>query len=418
MLAFLLAFEANTGVKANRMRLTNWQVQNAKPVPGKTVKISDGGGLQLWVTPSGGKLWKLAYRFVGKQRKLSIGPYPTFSLKDARMHREEAKQQLRVGLDPSHQKQLAKLAKAKAQTNTFRAIAAEFVAKKSAEGRAASTIEKIQWLVAMASAALGGRPIADITDAEILKVLRGVEARGRRESARRLRSTISSIFRYAVATGRAVGDPTFALQGALTAPIVRSRAAIIEPRALGGLLRAIDGHNGTPEVRFGLQLLALTFVRPGELRGAKWEEVDFNTAVWTIPPVRMKGRRAHRVPLSRQALTVLRNVHAISGDAELILPGVRGRNRSLSENTFNSALRRHGYSKEEMTAHGFRSAASSVLNESGQWNADAIEAQLAHVERNSIRRAYARAEYWDERIRMMQWWSDRLDSFRSSRGTD
>jgi integrase len=272
---------------------------------------------------------------------------------------------------------------------------------------------KLEWLVGMATPALGPRPIGEITAPEILKVLRGVEARERRESARRLRSTIGAIFRYAVVTGRAIGDPTSALQGALTAPIVTPCAAIIEPEALGGLLRAIDGHNGTPEVRYGLQLLPLTFVRPGELRGATWTEIDFEAAVWTIPAERMKMRRPHRVPLSRQAVTVLKNAQAISNGA-LILQGLRGRDRALSENTFNAALRRLGYGKDEMTAHGFRAAASSILNESGMWNPDAIEAQLAHVEGNAVRRAYARAEFWEERVRMMQWWADKLGALKSN----
>jgi integrase len=202
-------------------------------------------------------------------------------LKDARARREEAKRQLGDCLDPSQQKQLAKLAKANEQANTFGGVAAEFVAKSRAEGRAHTTVSKLEWLVGMANA-LAPRPIAEITVPEILQVLRGVEARGRWESARRLRATIGSIFRYAVVTGRAIGDPTSALRGALTAPIVRHRSAIIDPKGLGALLRAIDGHNGTPEVRYGLQLLAVTFVRPGEMRGAKWEEVDFEAAVWMI----------------------------------------------------------------------------------------------------------------------------------------
>jgi hypothetical protein len=248
--------------EGQQMPLTDKQVQNAKPVVGKTPKLSDGGGLQLWVTPSGGKLWNLAYRFAGKQRKLAIGPYPTYSLKDARARREEAKRQIDNGLDPSQQKRLVKAEKANAQANTFAIVAAEFVAKKRAEGRAVATMAKLEWLVGMAPPALGPRPIGEITAPEILKVLRVVEARERRESARRLRSTIGAIFRYAVATGREIGDPTVALQGALTAPTVTPRAAIIDPLALGGLLRAIDGHNGTPEVRYGLQLLALTLSAP------------------------------------------------------------------------------------------------------------------------------------------------------------
>jgi len=394
------------------MPLTDRQIQNLRPVAEKTLKLSDGGGLQLWLTPSGGKLWNFAYRFHGRQRKLAIGPYPAIALKDARARRDEAKRQLSDGLDPSQQKRLAKLAKAAGQANTFEAIAAEFVDKKRGEARAEATIGKLEWLARLAKPALGPRPITEITAPEVLRVLKGVEARDRRETAKRLRAVIGAIFRYAVATGRASSDPTAALKGALMAPVVRHRAAIVDPAELGALLRAIDGHNGTPEVRYGLQLLALTFVRPGELRRATWGEVDFAGAVWTIPAERTKMRRPHRVPLARQTLAVLLNAQAISGEAELIIPGMRGRGGSLSENTFNAALRRLGYAKDEMTAHGFRAAASSILNESGLWNPDAIEAQLAHVEGNAVRRAYARGEFWDERVGMMQWWADRLDEMR------
>jgi integrase len=395
------------------MPLTEKQVLNVKADPERRLKLSDGGGLQLWVTPAGGKLWSFAYRIGDKQRRLAIGPYPTISLKEAREQRDEAKRKLSQGLDPSQQKRLAKLAKAAEQANTFEAIAAEFVANKRDEAKAAATVSKYEWLVGLAKPQLGARPITEITAPDVLRVLKGVEARDRRETAKRLRAVIGAIFRYAIATGRASADPTPALRGALKAPVVRHRAAIVAPEALGALLRAVDGYNGTPEVRLGLQLLALTFVRPGELRGARWSEVNFDKAVWTIPSERMKMRRPHNIPLSRQTLSVLRNARAINPEAEMILPGLRGRARSLSENTFNAALRRLGYANDEMTAHGFRAAASSILNESGEWNADAIEAQLAHVEGNAVRRAYARAEYWEERVQMMQWWADQLDGFRS-----
>jgi integrase len=394
------------------MPLTDKQIQALRPAAGQAAKLSDGGGLQLWVTPSGAKLWNLAYRFAGKQRKLAIGPYPTIPLKEARARREEAKRQLNVGLDPSQQKRLAKLATAAGQANTFEALSAEYLDRKRGEGKAEATLSKLEWLIGIAKQTLGPRPITEITAPEVLQVLRGVEARERRESAKRLRAVIGSIFRYAVATGRASNDPTAALKGALMSPIVRHRAAIVDPAGLGGLLRAIDGHNGMPEVRGGLQLLALTFVRPGELRGARWAEVDFDKSVWTVPAARMKMRRPHRIPLARQTISVLENLRAITGEADLILPGMRGRGQPLSENTLNAALRRLGYTKDEMTAHGFRAAASSILNESGLWNPDAIEAQLAHVEGNAVRRAYARAEFWEERVRMMQWWADRLDEIR------
>jgi integrase len=376
------------------------------------LKLSDGEGLQLWVKPSGAKLWNLAYRFDGKQRKLAIGPYPRISLKDARIRRDEAKRQLDTGADPSQQKRLAKLAATAQQANTFGTIARELLELKRREGKAPATLNKLKWLFELATPALGARPIVAIGAPEVLQVLRGVEARDRLETARRLRSVIGATFRYAVATGRGSDDPTGALKGALIAPTVRHRAAIVSPAGLGELLRAIEGHSGMPEVRAGLQLLALTFVRPGELRGATWPEIDFEAATWTIPAERMKMRRPHRVPLARQTIEVMKRLREITGGAALILPGARGRGRQLSENTLNAALRRLGYKKDEMTAHGFRSAASSLLNESGQWNPDAIEAQLAHVEGNSIRRAYARAQFWEERVRMMAWWADRLDELR------
>ncbi len=394
------------------MPLTDKQIKALRPVEGRVAKHSDGGGLQLWVTPSGTKLWNLAYRFAGKQRKLAIGPYPTIPLKEARARRDQAKRQLDVGLDPSQQKRLAMLTATAQQANTFEALAGEFLDKKRGEGKADTTLSKLEWLIGIAKPTLGSRPITEIAAPEVLQVLRGVEARERRESAKRLRAVIGSIFRYAIATGRASNDPTAALKGALMAPIVRHRAAIVDPAGLGELLRAIDGHNGMPEVRGGLQLLALTFVRPGELRGAQWTEIDFDKAVWTIPGARMKMRRPHRIPLARQTVVGLKNLRSITGQAELILPGMRGRGRPLSENTLNAALRRLGYAKDEMTAHGFRAAASSILNESGLWNPDAIEAQLAHIEGNAVRRAYARAEFWDERVKMMQWWADRLDELR------
>jgi integrase len=394
------------------MGLTDKTIRAVRPVESRTIKLSDGGGLQLWVTPAGARLWNLAYRFAGKQRKLAIGPYPRITLKDARGRREDAKRQLGAGIDPSQQKRLAKLSATADQANTFKTLADEYVEKKSKEGKAARTISKLEWLLGIANPTLGPRPISGISAPEILHVLRGVEAREKLESAKRLRAVIGAVFRYAMATGRASVDPTTALRGALTAPVVRHRAAIVAPTPFGGLLRAIDGYEGMPEVRIALQLLALTFVRPGELRGARWPEFDLDKAVWTIPAERAKMRRPHRVPLSGQSIEALNRLRAITGTGSLILPGARSRNRPLSDNTLNAALRRLGYAGDEMTSHGFRATASSMLNESGKWNADAIEAQLAHLEGNAVRRAYARAEFWDERVKMMGWWANRLDHLR------
>lgn len=248
-----------------------------------------------------------------------------------------------------------------------------------------------------AKPAIGARPISEISAPEVLRVLRGVEARGRHETARRLRATIGQVFRYAVATGRADSDPTGALKGAIVSPVVRHRAAIIEPKAFGGLLRAISAYEGAPETRFALELLALTFVRPGELRAAEWSEFDLEAAVWAIPAAKMKMKRPHRVPLAPSTVALLRELRAITG-GKFLFPSVRSAARCMSENTINAALRRLGFDKDEMTGHGFRSAASSMLNESGLWNADAVERQLAHVDNDSVRRAYARADFWEERV--------------------
>ncbi|TIT68230.1 MAG: integrase, partial [Mesorhizobium sp.] len=247
----------------------------------------------------------------------------------------------------------------------------------------------------------------------ILTALRSVEARGRYESARRLRSTVGSVLRYAIATARAEADPTIALRGALISPTVTSRAAITDPKALGGLLRAIDTFDGQATTRAALKLMALLFPRPGELRASGWDEFDFESSVWTIPEGRMKMRRPHRVSLSRQAVSVLTSLKEISGGGSLLFPSVRSVSRPISDNTLNAALRRMGIGKEEATAHGFRATASTLLNECGKWHPDAIERQLAHIENNDVRRAYARAEHWEERVKMMQWWADYLDELES-----
>jgi len=394
------------------MPLTDTKIRNSRAVIGKVLKLSDGGGLQVWVTSSGSTHWYLAYRLGGKQRKLAIGPYPRVGLKEARQRRDEAKRKIEAGIDPSQRKRLDRLRTASEHTATFGATAAELLDKKRREGKAVRTLAKLAWLIGLAKPALGPRPIAEIRAPEILLVLRNVEARGTRETANRLRAVIGGVFRYAIATGRAENDPTSALRGALLTPQVQHRPAILDPKKVGELLRAIDGYDGTPEVRIALQLLALTFVRPGELRRATWDEVDLQGAIWNIPAAHTKLRRPHRVPLAPQSLALFKSLGLISGHRDLLLPGTRMPTRPLSENTLNAALRRLGFAKNEMTSHGFRATASSILNESGLWNPDAIEAQLAHVEKNAVRRAYARADYWDERVRMMNWWADRLDELR------
>ena len=390
--------------------LNDTRIRTTKPCK-RPIKLSDSGGLYLLIAPHGSKLWRLAYRFGGKQKTLAIGAYPTSTLKAARDKREEAKRLLANGIDPSAQRRLDK--QIKSTGNTFKAVAEEVLAKLEKEGRAEVTLTKKRWLLDFAYAAFGDRPIAEITALEVLSVLRRVEARGRYETARRLRSTCGTIFRYAIATGRAERDPSADLRGALTSPKVNHRAAIVDPVGIGGLLRAIDDYDGLPITKAALRLAPLVFVRPGELRHAEWAEFDLAAGEWRIPPAKMKMRRPHRVPLSRQALDVLRDLRPISGGGRFLFPSVRSTVRPMSENTLNAALRRLGYGTDEMTAHGFRAMASTRLNEMSGWNPDAIERQLAHQEQDDVRRAYVHAaEYWPERVKMMQAWADYLDELR------
>ncbi|MGY3558707.1 integrase [Bradyrhizobium sp. USDA 4463] len=393
------------------MALTDREIRGVRPGKALT-KLSDGGGLQLWVMPDGAKRWRLAYRHNSKQKTLALGVYPTVSLREAREARDDAKRLLSSGRDPSLVRKLEKAAKAKASANTFNALADELLEKKRVEGKAERTFDKVEWLLNLARADLGGRPVAEIAAPEVLRVLKTVEARGRLETAKRLRATIGQVFRFAVATGRADTDPTASLRGAIASPVVQHRAAIVEPKAFGGLLRAIASYEGAPETKAALELLALTFARPGEIRAAEWSEFDLEGAIWSIPAAKMKMRRPHRVPLAPQAVTLLRELQRITGNGLFVFPSNRSRERCMSENTLNAALRRLGFGKNEMSAHGFRSAASSILNESGLWHADAIERQLAHVDADSVRRAYARADFWEERVRMMAWWTEKCEELR------
>lgn len=398
-------------------KLTDKTITNAKP--GERLAIlSDGGGLQLWLMPTGGKLWNYAYRFGGKRKRLAIGQYGKdpagVPLEAARKRRDEAAGLLRDGVDPATRKRQAKAARAEAHANTFAVVADELLAKKKREGVAAATAGKLEWLLDLAKAELGTLPIADISASEVLRVLQPLEAAGKLETAKRLRSVIGSVFRYAIATARANNDPTQALRGAIASPKPQHRAAITDPVAFGSLLRAIEGFQGQPTTRAALKLMALLACRPGELRHASWAEFDLDGGVWEVPAERTKMRRPHRIPLAAQAVAILKVLHPITGRglAGLLFPGLRSVARPISENTMNGALRSIGFTQEEATAHGFRSTFSTLANESGKWSVNAIEAALAHMEPNAVRRAYARGDYWDERVRMMQWWADYLDTLR------
>ncbi|MFP5479548.1 MAG: tyrosine-type recombinase/integrase [Alphaproteobacteria bacterium] len=395
------------------MPLSDTAVRNLKPRE-KPYKVADFDGLFVLVKPSGSRLWQFKYRIGGKEKLLSIGPYPETSLAQARAKRDAARSMVANGVDPSEAKQEQKRRSQVQDRVTFAAQAREYLDKIRREGRADMTMRKLEWLLGMAIDDLGERPIAEISAPEVLRCLRKVEARGTHETARRLRSTMGTVFRFAVASGIATTDPTYALRDALVRPKATPRAAIIEPAELGKLLRAIAGYNGQAVTKIALELLALLVPRPGELRQARWSEFDLAAAVWSVPAERMKMRRPHRVPLPDRALTLLKDLKALTGHTEFVLPSLVSVKRVMSENTLNTALRRMGYGAEEMTAHGFRATFSTLANESGLWNPDAIERALAHVEANDVRRAYARGEHWEERVRMAAWWADKLEALAGS----
>jgi integrase len=390
------------------MALTDTAIKAAKHGP-KPIKLFDERGLFLLLQPSGGKLWRLKYRILGKEKKLSLGVYPDVTLKEARKRRDEARTLLANGSDPASVKLEQTRSARRNAANTFKAIADEFIDKSAKEGRAAVTIKKTRWLLSLLENDLGNRPITEITPADLLEALQKVESKGHLETARRMRSFAGRVFRYAVATSRATADPSNLLRGALVAPKVTHHSAILEPKAVGELLRAIDGYQGQPLTCLALKLTPHVFVRPGELRRAEWQEFDLEKAIWTIPAEKMKMRDPHVVPLSLQALELLESAKVISEGQQYVFSSLYPGNRPMSENTINASLRRLGYSGKEMTAHGFRSMASTLLNESGKWSADAIERALAHKDGNATRGAYHRGQHWDERVQMAQWWSDYLD---------
>lgn len=394
------------------MKLSDVAVRSAK-AKSKSYKMADGAGMYLLVQPNNNKYWRLDYRFGGKRKTLALGVYPQVSLKAAREKRDEAKRQLSDGIDPGHSRKIEKLTGAANAGTTFRAVAEELVEKMIREERAKVTIDKTKWVFEFAYPYFGDRPIAEITAPEILLALKSVEGRGKYETAKRLRSKIGQVFRLAVATGRAERDPTTDLRGAITAPKVKHYATITDPKEIGALLNAIDDYTGHLTTRLGLQLIALTFVRPGELRHGEWQEVDLENAVWEIPPAKMKMRRLHRVPLSAQALGILNTLKPLTGTGPYLFPSISNFHKPMSENTLTGALRRLGYTGKEMTAHGFRAMAATRLNEMNKWSPDAIERQLAHQEANAVRRAYTHAaEYWSDRVDMMQTWADYLDELR------
>ena len=391
------------------MALTDVVVRNAKPKD-KRYKLSDERGLCLEVAPAGGKWWRLRYQFNGKEGYLSLGCYPDVTLKDARDRRDAARKLLAQGINPAEARKAHKGASVDAET--FEAVAREWYGKFSpgwTPGHAETVIARLQQNV---FPYLGTSAIRELTAPELLAVVRRIEARGAAEVARRVKGICGQVFRYAVATGRAERDPSGDLRGALAPAKPKHHAAVKTPKEVAALLRDMDAYRGTPVVRAALLLTALTFVRPGELRHAEWSEFDLEAAAWRIPGPKMKTKTDHVVPLSRQAVAVLRDLHPLTGSGRYVFPSIRTADKPMSENTLCAALRALGYEKGQMTAHGFRGMASTLLHEQG-WPSDAIERQLAHTERNKVKAAYNHAEHMPERRKMMQAWADYLDSLRA-----
>lgn len=399
-------------VQCPQMALKDIEIRALQPRE-KHYRRADSGGLYLEVFPNGSKLWRWKFRAGGKEKRLALGAYPAVSLKEARATRDAEKAKLLKGVDPAIERKRGKVAAKISAANTFAAVAREYIETKMVgESRAKATISKAHWFLEQLEPAIGNMPVAEVDQQMLLAALMRVQMRGRHETAKKCRSFSSRVFRYAAATGRCSADPAHLLKGALTTPKAKHYAAILEPTKLGELLRAIEVFSGGPVTKAALQVAPHVFVRPGELRHAEWSEFDFEAGIWNLPAAKMKARRSHSVPLSRQVKNILLKLRELTGSGKYVFPSAYGHSRPMSENTLNASFRRMGFDKDEVTAHGLRATASTLLNQSGLWNPDAIERALAHGESNATRGAYHRGLYWDERVRMAQWWSDYLDNCR------
>ena len=389
--------------------LTDTKVRNTKSQE-REYKLFDGGGLFLLVTPSGGKLWHFKFRFDGKEKKLALGSYPAISLLDARQRRDEARRQLANGIDPGAVRKAQKQANIQ-ETETFEVIAREWFNKFKPTWKESHSTRVLSRLEQNVFPYIGKRPIIQIKAPELLGVLRRIEARGILHSAHNIRGICGQIFRYAVATGRVERDLSADLRGALSPVKTINRAAITDPIKAGELLRAIDNYRGSFVVQSALKFAPLTFVRPGELRHAEWSEIDFEKAEWNIPAHKMKMKQAHLVPLSQQAIEILTELQKLTGEGRYVFPG-RTSSRPMSDNAILAALRYMGFEKSEMSGHGFRAMARTILDEVLQIRPDYIEHQLAHAVRDPNGRAYNRTAHLNERKRMMQTWADYLDGLK------
>lgn len=397
------------------MPLTDAAIKNAKPrEDGKHLKLTDGQGLSLWVMPTGAKYWRLKYRINGKEKLLALGVYPEVSLKEARLKRDDARKQIADGDDPAAVRKMDKVIKLAAAANTFEAIALEWHERESHEWSAAHSERVLSAMKSHIFPYIGDRPINDIRPLELLEVLRKVESAGNIDTTKRLRQRCSAVFRLAILTGRCDSDPAAPLTDALKSQQATPRKALMR-EDIPAFLEALEKYDGSVQTKLMMKLMLLTFTRVGEMAMARWEEIDFDKALWTIPPEHRKlpekskkTAPSHLVPLSTKALDVLRQLHAISGGREHIFPNRNSPRRHMSPETLRRALHSMGF-RGKADVHGFRSTASTILNEEG-FNPDAIERQLSHIETNKVRAAYNRAEYLEERKNMMQWWSNYLYS--------
>ena len=392
------------------MPLSDTSIRTSKPQD-KPYKAYDAGGLFIIVTPAGGKWWRLKYRFGGKEKLLSLGVYPDVGLKEARRRRDEARELIARGIDPCAHKQAVKASVRAETANCFEVVAREWHDKykdswvKDHGERILVRLEKDIFPL------IGAKPVQDVTAPELLAALRRIEARGAIETAHRTLQNCGQVFRYAIATGRAERDTAADLRDALSPVKAANFASITEPKAIGALLRDMDAYPGNLIVRAALRMAPYVFVRPGELRRAEWTEFDLAAAEWRIPAARMKMRQVHIVPLARQVIGILEDLHQYTGNSRFLFPSMRANSAPISDVTLLAALRRMGYDKNTMTVHGFRSMASTLLNEQG-YNRDWIERQLAHGERNTVRASYNYAQYLPERRRMMIDWAEYLDELR------
>jgi integrase len=393
------------------MALTDTGIKKAKPAA-KPQRLFDGGGMYLEVMPTGGKLWRLKYRFGGKEKRLALGSYPDTSLKDAREKRDAARKLLAAGIDPSEYRKAVKAAGIELTTNTFEAIARQWFTLRSSKWVASHADKVINRLERDIFPWLGSKPIKAITRAEILSALNRVVDRGAIESARRAGFNLAQIFRFAIDNEMADRNPAANLGSTLPSVETKHRAAITDVKEIGGLLRAMESYQGSLVTQCALRLAPLVFVRPVELRSAEWTEIDFDTALWAIPAEKMKMRESHIVPLSKQAVEILKELHPVTGKGRYVFPSAHSPKRAMSNNAVLSALRRMGYTKDEMSGHGFRAMARTVLDETLHIRPDYIEHQLAHAVRDPNGRAYNRTSHLAERKAMMQQWADYLDTLK------